>query len=449
MGIRSIFGRTFRHGIHPPQNKRLTAGLPVRRMAFPPRLIVHLDQFIGRPAKPVVRKGQEVVRGQPVAEPDGFMSVPLFAPATGVVRDIRLMPTTRGPRTRAIVIDVSEASSQRVRWSRPRADWRAMSREELIRAVQETGLVGLGGAAFPTHVKYADPPGDAPEVDTLVANGAECEPWLTADHRVMLERAGDVLEGVRIALKASGARRAVIGVEDNKPDAAAALREQVRKDDPISVRLVKTKYPQGAEKMLIYALLGRKVPPGALPRAVGVVVSNVGTLAWLGRLLPRGEGLIERVVTVTGPGVERPGNYLVPIGAPAGFILSEAGLSTENAEIIFGGPMMGQDAPELEAPVTMGVSGVLVRPARQEAPPRVWPCIRCGLCLQACPMFLNPSMFGLLAARREYEAMQEQYDLNACFECGCCAYVCPSNIPLVQYIRLAKAINRERAQDGK
>ena len=445
MGLMSLFGRTFRHGIHPPQNKDATAGVPIRRLAFPPRLIVHLDQFIGRPAKPVVRKGQEVVRGQPIAEPNGFMSVPLFAPATGRVRDIRLMPSARGPRSMAIVIDVHEASSQRVRWARPPNDLEEMDRDALIRAIQNTGLTGLGGAAFPMHVKYASPPGDDTLPDTLVVNGAECEPWLTADHRVMLEQPEELLRGIRYALRASGAKRAIVGIEDNKRDAAEVLRGRLEPDDPIRVELVETKYPQGAEKMLIYALLGRRVPAGGLPRQVGVVVSNAGTLAQLGHLLPRGEGLIERVVTVAGPGVERPGNYRVPIGTPARFILEEAGLRTENAEIIFGGPMMGLDVPELDVPVTMGTSGVLVR-EDTGSERRIWPCIKCARCVDACPMFLNPSVLGQLALARRYEEMRERYNLLDCFECGCCTYVCPSNIPLVQHFRIAKAINRERAQ---
>ena len=440
--MRLFSGRSFRHGVHPAQHKGQTARLPIRRMAFPARLVVHLDQFIGRPAMPCVRKGQEVVRGQPIAEAMGFMSVPIHAPATGVVRDVRLMPSLRGKPSMAVVIDVHEASSQRVRWARPPNDPEGMSREELIAAIQRTGLTGLGGAAFPTHVKYAQPPDDERVPDLLVVNGAECEPWLSADHRIMVERPGDILAGIRIALRASGAKRAIIGIEDNKPDAAQALRREIGEADPVSVELVRTKYPQGAEKMLIRALTGRKVPAGGLPREVGVVVSNAGTLAALGHLLPRGEGLVERVVTVAGPGVERPGNYIVPIGAPVAHVLAEAGLKLKDAEIIMGGPMMGMDVPDPELPITMGASGLLVRPAAPAR--RVWPCIRCARCVDACPMFLNPSMLGLLAAARRYEEMAESYNLFDCFECGCCAYVCPSNIPLVQHFRIAKAINRER-----
>ncbi len=441
--MRLFFGkRSFRHGVHPPQNKQ-AAAIPIRRLAFPARLVVHLDQFIGRPAMACVRKGQEVVRGQPIAQAMGFMSVPIHAPATGVVRDVRLMPSVRGKPSMAVVIDVHEASSQRVRWARPPNDLEGLSRKDLIAAIQRTGLTGLGGAAFPTHVKYAPPSDDAPDPDLLVVNGAECEPWLSADHRIMLERPEDLLRGLRLAMRAAGAQRAIIGIEDNKRDAAEALRRHIGAQDPVRVELVETKYPQGAEKMLIHALTGRKVPAGGLPREVGVVVSNAGTLAALGRLLPRGEGLVERVVTVAGPGVEHPGNYIVPIGTPVSHILSEAGLKLEDAEIIMGGPMMGMDVPDPQLPLPMGASGILVRAASGRER-RIWPCIRCARCVDACPMFLNPSMLGLLAAARRYEEMAQDHNLFDCFECGCCAYVCPSNIPLVQHFRIAKAINRER-----
>ncbi len=447
MGIFSIIsGRTFRHGIHPPQHKAATAGKPIRRLDFPPRLIVHLNQFIGRPARPIVRKGQEVVRGEPIAEPAGFVSVPLYAPATGVVRDIKLMPTARGPRAQAIIIDVHEASTQQVLYSTPPNNLAEMSREELVAAIQRAGLTGLGGAAFPTHVKYAQPPDDETQVDTLVVNGAECEPYLTADHRVMLEEPQDIVTGMEIALRACGAKRAIIGIEDNKRDAYEVLKEHVKDHPEIEVALVEAKYPQGAEKMLIKALLGREIAPGALPRSVGVVVSNVGTLAQMGRLVPRGEGLIERVVTVTGEGVKRPGNYRVPIGTPARFVLREAGFEGAHAEIIFGGPMMGNDVASLDTPVTMGVSGILVRDdkALPRTEKRIWPCIKCARCVEACPMYLNPSMLGQLAQAGQYEVMEERYNLLSCFECGCCAYVCPSNIPLVQLFRVAKAINSEK-----
>lgn len=441
-----FFRRSFRHGIHPDPSKGDTAGKPIKRFPFPDQLVLHLDQNIGKPSIPIVKKGQEVVRGEPVAMADDFVSVPLHSPATGIVRGIELMPTARGPKTPAILIDVYHGSTQEVLYSvkRPLG---SLPRSDLLRAIQETGMVGLGGAAFPTHVKMTLPPGQETEVHTLVVNGAECEPFLTTDHRVMLEQAGDLIEGTRFALMATEAKQAIIGIEDNKMDAVQAVSAVIKPDDPIKVKAVPAKYPQGAEKMLIKSLLGLEVPPRALPASVGVVVSNVGTLAQLGYLLPRGEGLIERVITVTGAGVKRPGNYRVPIGTPIRFLLQEVGFEGETAEIILGGPMMGMAASALDTPVTKGMSGILVlneQSISKEAA-HIYPCIKCARCVQACPMYLNPSEMGQLAAKREYERMETDFNLIDCFECGCCSYVCPSNIPLVQYFRIAKAMNRERA----
>jgi electron transport complex protein RnfC len=248
-------------------------------------------------------------------------------------------------------------------------------------------------------------------------------------------------------MRATRTQRAIIGIEDNKLDAVAALEKHMLPQFPISIEVVKAKYPQGAEKMLIKALLGKAVPPGQLPSAVGAVVSNVGTIAQLGALLPRGEGLIERVVTVVGAGVKQPGNYIIPIGTPLHFILKEVGYEGDHAKVILGGPMMGMAVSDLNTPVTKGISGILVldEPHVDEEQTKIWPCIKCARCVDACPMHLNPSMLGLLAAKRQYDVMDEQFNLRSCFECGCCSYVCPSHIPLVQYFRIAKSINRERA----
>jgi electron transport complex protein RnfC len=446
MGFFSALGaKTFRHGIHPDPHKAQTAGIPIKRLAFPPRLYLHLDQFIGRPSRSIVTRGQEVVRGEPIAEPDDFVSVPLHAPATGVVKGIELVPSVRGPRTPAIIIDVHEGSAQEVLYAMPH-QLALLPREDLLRAIQRTGIVGLGGAAFPTHVKYASSPGGEHKIDTLIVNGAECEPFLTADHRVMLEQPRDIIRGIHYAMRVTGAEQAIIGIEDNKLDAVDVLKKHIRPQFPITVEVVKAKYPQGAEKMLIKSLLGRAVAPGELPRSVGVVVSNVSTLAQLGYLLLRGEGLIERVMTVVGPGIKNPGNYRVPIGTPLRFILKQVGYEGKRAKVILGGPMMGMTVSDLDTPVSKGVSGILVleEPEAGDEAPRIWPCIKCARCVEACPMKLNPSMLGLLAAKREYDMMAERYNLSSCFECGCCSFVCPSHIPLVQYFRIAKAVNREK-----
>jgi len=430
-------------GIHPLEHKELTASLPIRRLPFAPELAVLLAQHRGAPAVPIVKVGQEVVRGEPIARAAGFVSVPMHAPATGVVRAIDLCATAEGPKAEAIFIKVYEAATQAVLYDAP-VDVEAMSPDEIVLAVQDAGLVGLGGAAFPSHVKLK-PPKDK-VIETVVVNGCECEPYLTCDHRIMLEKTDQLLRGVRIALKATGAKRAMIGVEDNKLDAVQAIAAKLPADGTITVHAVETKYPQGAEKMLIDSLLGKQVPSGGLPADIGVAVFNVGTLAQIGELLPRGRGLIERVVTVSGPGVERPGNYLVPVGTPIRFLLEHVGTKSDANEVILGGPMMGMSVASIDVPVTKAMSGIVVyeKDHADQKHRFVFPCIKCARCVEACPMHLNPSMLGQLARKRQYDVMEQQFNLNDCFECGCCAYVCPSNIPLTQYFRIAKTINREQ-----
>lgn len=434
--------KSFSRGLHPPEHKELTAHKAVVRLPFPEVLYVPLSQHIGAPAIPVVNPGQEVVRGEPIAIAAGFVSVPMHAPATGRVREIADISTPRGPLVSSIVIDVYPSAGQAVLYGAPQ-DIDAMTPDELIAAVQETGVVGLGGAAFPTHVKLKIPAGKS--VDTIIVNGCECEPYLTADHRLMVEQPEAVLKGLAIIRKAMSADRALIGIEANKVDAAKALNAVIRPEDRVEVCVVETKYPQGAEKMLIKSLLGREVPAGALPADVGAAVFNVATLAQIGELLPKHQGLIERIVTVTGEGVERPGNYLVPLGAPIRHVLECAGLKSGKCRVIFGGPMMGSAIVSWDTPITKGVCGILVLPREENVQVgETRPCIKCGACLQACPIHLNPCFLGQLARVRDYDRMAEQFHLMDCFECGCCTYVCPSNIPLVQQFRVGKQIVRER-----
>lgn len=436
--------RTFGHGVHAPDHKDLTRERPIRRFAFAPRLAVPLSQHIGKPAVPCVRPGQEVVRGEPIALADGHLSLPIHAPVTGVVEAIRLMPSARGPKTEAIVIKTYAADNQQVLYGAARAT-EGLTPAELIRAIQDSGLAGQGGAAFPTHAKLAA--AREHHVETLIVNGCECEPYQTTDHRLMLEWLDDLAAGIRLALAASGARRAIIGVEDNKPDAIDALRQRLAADASITVSAVKTKYPQGSAELLIKVLLRREVPAGGRSYDVGAVVQNIATLVMLGRLLPLGQGLIERVVTITGEGVKQPGNYLVPFGTPLGFVLEQVGFVGDTSRVILGGPMMGTAVSSLDVPITKTTTAIVVLPveASTAGAPRTYPCIRCGRCVAACPMRLNPSQLGLLAAKREYQAMQERFHLDACFECGSCTYVCPAHIPLVQYMRIAKALNRGQA----
>jgi electron transport complex protein RnfC len=435
--------KTFPHGVHPPESKHETSGKAIHRFPFAPVMIIHLSQHTGAPSKPIVREGQEVARGQKIAEADGFVSVPMHAPASGIIKRIGLAPSTTGRMIPAIYLQPFPASSQEVIEGTP-CDVETATPDEIVKAIQDAGIVGLGGAAFPTHVKLKIPEGKW--VDTVIINGVECEPYLTTDHRVMLEQIDDIILGIRYTLKATGAKQAIIGIEANKPDAVEALRKAIPSNLPVTVEVFKVKYPQGAEKMLIKALLDREVPSGGLPADVHVVVGNVATTAEIGRLLPHGRGIQERVITITGPGVERKGNYLIPIGTPLRYALEQVGLRDNVSRVFLGGPMMGQALASLDIPINKGTSGVVVFTESEDArlPEKIYPCIRCAYCVDACPIFLNPSRLGLLAKNGEYDRMGEEYHLFDCFECGSCSYVCPSNIPLVQYFRVAKTIVRER-----
>lgn len=427
--------------MHDDHGKARTAGLPIRRLPFPARVTVLLAQHIGKPARAIVRTGQRVERGELVAEADGFVSIPHHAPVSGTVESIGLISTLSGASTTGIVIRTDPASMQCRQPLPPAGDPLDWSPVELASAVQATGLVGLGGAAFPTHVKMS-PPKEA-VLDTLVVNGCECEPFLTADHRVMIERTAGLMAGIRYAMHAVGVSRALIGVEDDKPEAIAAIKALLPADRSIGCRVLPTRYPQGAEKMLIHSLLQREVPSGKLPADVGVVVNNVGTLAMLGELLPQRAGLIERVVTVSGPGVRQAGNYLIPLGTRIGDVLRHAGMESGEMEVILGGPMMGMSAPSLDIPVTKGMSGILVFPVGSLPERHRQPCIRCGQCLDACPMGLNPSLLGRLAGKQEYY-LTARHGVLDCIECGACTLSCPSGIPLVQYHRMSKSILRQR-----
>ncbi len=445
MKLLSFFrGETFARGIHPPHHKD-AAQRAIRRLAFAPRLVVPLAQHVGRPSLPLVRVGQEVVRGEPIAAADGWLSVPQHAPASGVVEAIGLRPGAKGPWQQSIVIRVHPASTQQVLWAAPQ-DVDALDTAGLLEAVQASGMVGLGGGAFPSHAKMRVP--QEYPVDTLVVNGCECEPYLTSDHRVMVEQPAELVRGIGLVRRVLGNPRVIVGVEDNKPDAVAAIIRHLPDDGSITVEAVPTKYPQGAGEMLIKTLTGREVPPDARSYQVGAYVQNVATLAGIGALLPRGEGFIERVVSVVGTAVARPGNYRVAIGTPLRFLLEQVGLTDPSIRVVFGGPMMGQAVASLEAPLTKSVAGVLVlrvRDLEAVAARKTYPCIKCGECIESCPMGLNPSMLGMLAAKREYGQMAERYHLGACFECGTCSYVCPASIPLVQQFRVAKGVLRERA----
>jgi Na+-translocating ferredoxin:NAD+ oxidoreductase subunit C len=449
VAIHLFGGKTFRHGIHPPELKDETRGLRIHQFPFAPLLIVPLSQHIGKPALPLVSEGSEVSRGQVIAAPDGFMSVAIHAPASGVIRKIAFTPSINGKMEPAFFIEPYAASTQEVCEGTPLCASSATA-QQILDAIQAAGVVGLGGAGFPTHAKLQIPEGKY--VDTLIINGAECEPYLTTDHRVMLEHADDVMSGIPYLMTATGAKRAIIAVEANKQDAADSLRCAIPSGAAISVEVLPVKYPQGAEKMLISALLGRDVPSRGLPVDVHAICVNVGTTAELGKLLPHGMGLQERVITVGGPAIKKKGNYRIPIGTTLRFILETVGTEEDLSTVVMGGPMMGTAVSSLDIPITKGSTGVIAFTERETGRMRQrkeYPCIRCGSCLDACPMFLNPSKLGLLAKHGEHQLMVHDYHLMDCFECGCCTYVCPSHIPLVQHFRVAKASVRKAAWSSK
>jgi len=434
-------GSTFKSGVHPDDAKALTAASPIRRMPFPDEVVLPLQQHTGAPASLLVRTGDRVERGDMIAAAQGFISSPVHASAAGTIAEIGPWPHPSGQHQTAVRIAVDRYAAQTPR-RRLVPDWEDLSRDEIIEAVKQAGVVGLGGAAFPAHVKLSPPPDQ--EIDTLLINGCECEPYLTSDHRVMVEYSERVYLGIRIMLQCLGIQRAIVGIEQNKPDAIETMRAAMPGDLDIEVQSLEAKYPQGAEKMLIKALLNREVPSGGLPGKVGVVVQNVGSVATLAEVFETGLPLIERIVTVTGPGIRAPGNWIVPVGTRLrDLIEASGGLADDASEIIFGGPMMGIAVANMDVPILKGTSGVLVL-SKSEAPPiESHPCIGCGRCLDACPVFLNPQRLGKLAAKELWPEMVE-YHLMDCMLCSCCSFVCPSNIPLSHLFATAKSALRRR-----
>jgi electron transport complex protein RnfC len=434
--------KPFRHGVHPEEHKEYTEGKGIERLPIPDEVVLPLSQHLGAPSRPVVAVGDRVYRGQMIAEAVGDVSVPLHATVTGRVRAIENRHHPSGRLDTSIVIACDPNSPQTLYDEGP-LEWKDRSTEDLLAAIKQGGFVGLGGAAFPTHIKLIVPEGK--RVKWFMVNGCECEPYLTSDHRVMLEWADSIFLGIRVLMRILGAEKTYFSVEDNKWDAIKTLRDKVPEDLPCEIVPLQTKYPQGAEKMLITAVLEREVPSGKLPIDAQVVVQNVGTVAGIGDLFAYRQPLIERVVTVTGPGVRNPSTLLVPVGAELSDVLEFCGgLHDDARQILFGGPMMGSPQQFLDVPVLKGTSGILCLTDTQVRIRVEYPCIRCSSCLDACPVFLNPSQLGMLARVGEYDEMLNYHILD-CMECGSCSYVCPSNIPLVQRFRVAKGLLREKA----
>jgi len=428
--------RTFKKGVHPHDHKTRTASLPVEDVPIPELLRIPVAQHLGKPAVPVKQRGDEVMPGELLCDADGFVSARVHSPVHGKIKKIVQQPLPAGRMSDHIEIAVNVEETQAHQWQRREVDLDALDRDTVVEGIRDAGIVGMGGATFPTHVKFSPPP--TAEIDTLVINGVECEPYLTCDHRLMLERTAELLEAVRILNRGFGFKRILFGIESNKPDAIEAVSRAAAEfpDTPIEIVPLKVKYPQGAEKMLIYAACGRTVPAGKLPLEIGVIVANVFTLVAIEDWFFWGKPLIDRVITVSGDGIKSARNLRAPIGTPFEDLVEACGgFNGDVAKVLVGGPMMGVALPTLDYSLTKGSSGLLFL-TRAEVPAES-PCIRCARCVDACPMNLMPLKLAAYAEAQKF-VEAKQHNLNDCFECGSCAYVCPSKIKLVAWIRYAK-----------
>lgn len=426
--------RTFRAGIHPPYFKEMSSNKEVRDIPLPKEVVIPLHQHIGAPCAPLVKVGEFVLAGQKIGDSQSYVSAPVHASVAGEVIAIEPRPSFTGDDVMSIVIKTAaEQKSVALTGGIPMDE---ATPKDIIRAAREAGIVGMGGAAFPASVKMSPPP-DKP-IDTLVMNGCECEPFLTCDHRIMLERCDDMINGALLIMKAIGADNCVFGVESNKGDVVALLEERLEGKPGMSVVSLETKYPQGSEKQLIKATLDREVPPGMLPMEVGTVVNNVQTAVAVFEAVTRGTPLIERVLTVTGPAAVEPQNVRAKVGTKVSDVLAACGGLSGVAKVVLGGPMTGFAQSNLDVPVVKGTSGIvaLTPDLAQETP--YLPCVRCGKCVDNCPMMLYPNFIALYAEAKLWDKADAWNALD-CFECGSCAYVCPSKRPLVQFIRAAKA----------
>lgn len=430
--------KSFLGGIHPKDSKKYTADKSIEVPPLPDKVIIPMSQHIGAPCSPVVKVGDMVKKGQVIGKSDAFMHSPIHASISGKVTEISEMPHASKGKCLSVVIknDYLDEWAEGIPVKR---EWDKLDVEEIKNIIKEAGIVGLGGATFPTHVKLS--PSKDKKIDVFILNAAECEPYLTADYRMMLEYTERIVTGVKIVMKVLGVSKGFIGIEDNKPDAVKVMKEAF-KDTSVQVVALPTKYPQGAEKMLIRVLTGREVPSGGLPMDVGAVVQNVGTTVAICDAVVDGIPLIERVATISGDAISEPKNLLLRIGTSFKDVIYYCnGFSKTPEKIIMGGPMMGIAQFSLDVPVIKGVSGILALSSEAVNSGEESPCIRCGRCVQACPMGLIPSMLSILGERHRLKEAKEEYNLLNCIECGSCAYTCPAKRNIVQYVKYLKAQN--------
>jgi len=434
---------TFARGLHPADGKNLAAECGIEIIPTPGQVAVPLLQHIGAACQPVVKPKQQVALGEMIGEAGGFISAPVHASIDGAVLAASVATLPDGRHVRVIPIKASEQRlAGRALWEDIfGGDWPVdgldrFAPQRIVQAVAEAGVVGMGGAAFPTHVKLTR--NAKRPVDTLLVNGCECEPYLTADYRLMLEAPAPIVTGALLAGRASGVRNIIVVIEDNKPAAIAAMRRAAG-DTNVRIAAVETKYPMGGERQAVPAVLGHQVPTGGLPLDVGAVVINVGTAAAVARAVLRQKPLTHRVVTVSGEGIAEPKNLLVPIGISYGELISYCGgLQPDAARVIAGGPMMGFALGDMDTPVTKGAGGLVVLRHEQIRRAEETACIRCGRCVDVCPLHLVPTKLAMAARNQDWE-LARRYYITACVECGCCGYICPACIPLVQLIRTGKA----------
>lgn len=427
--------RSFNGGIHPKEEKHFTEKSEIESLPLPPNIFVPLQQHIGSPTAPLVEKGQDVQAGEKIAKENGFVSVPVHTSVSGKVKGVVDIyhPVSGHGQAIAIESDGNETWVDTIKYDDNYMD---LPVKEMIERIKEAGLAGMGGATFPTHVKLSPPPDK--KIDVAILNGAECEPYLTADHRLMLEHSREIVNGFRIIMKILGVKRGIIGIESNKKDAAERMLKEIKNEDGLEIMVFPVKYPQGAEKQLIKAALRREVPSGGLPMDVGVVVQNVGTTKAIFEAVAYHKPLTHRVVTVTGPGVKTPKNLLVPIGTPFRDVVEFCGgLNDYSAKIIMGGPMMGITQPSLDVPVVKGTSGILILDEQQSHLPVEEPCIGCGRCVEVCPSNLLPTTLQALVDHGKYMEAESLHIMD-CIECGSCSFICPAHRYLLHSIRFGK-----------
>jgi electron transport complex protein RnfC len=431
-----IIRKSFRGGIHPSEEKHHTEKKPLEVMPPPDRVVIPLRQHLGAPARATVKVGDHVKAGQCIAQGPGFVTTAMHASISGEITSVKQQnhPVFRSCESVEIKSDGKDEWQYGKSHARERLE--EIPPDEIKKIVTESGIVGLGGAAFPTHVKLSPPP--EKKIETYILNGAECEPYLTADDRVMQERATDVILGLRLMMRAIGVDRAIVGIEANTPGALKEVYTEAAKHSNITVKRLPTKYPQGAEKQLIRVLTGREIPRGGLPMDVGVGINNVGTALATAEAVFDGKPLVQRALTVTGSAITEPKNLLVRVGTNFQEVIEYCGgFSDEPVKILMGGPMMGIAQYTTDVPVVKGTSGILVLARKDVNVVESQTCIRCGSCVTACPMFLLPSAIGILCERHRFEDAKEMGLLD-CVECGCCTYVCPAGRPMVHMIKFGK-----------